>query len=183
MRIGSAMSTWLAQVGDLARATVLTGEPRVPDLETSGWGLAERPEAPAWADVPVVPVGPPIGPVFAQHVEFRIVDGLPYTGRPARALGYLRLREPSAWTASSLLGIIDAWWPASYSRLTDPHPMATVSFEAHLLADPASVPDEPLLLSSELLAVHEGFTTERRSLFTADGRLVVENLQSIAVIR
>lgn len=183
MRVGSAMTTWQAQVGDLARATVLTGLPRVPDLDTAGWGLAVRPEAPAWQDVAVVPVGPPVGPVFTQHVEFRLVDGMPYTGRPARALGYVRMREQDGWTPASLLGIVDAWWPASYSRLTEPHPMATVSFEAHLLADPSTVPDEPLLLASELLAVHEGFTTERRSLFAADGRLVVENLQSIAVIR
>lgn len=186
VRSGSAMSTWQVELGDdgsLARATVLTGLARPTDVDASPWGVARRPEAPNWESVPMAPVGPPIGPVFTQHVEFRIVEGMPYTQQPARALGYVRMREQEPWTPGTLLGLIDAWWPTTYSRLSEPHPMATVSFEAHLLVDPAGVPPDPLLFSSELLAAHEGFTTERRSLWSADGRLIVENLQSIAIIR
>lgn len=62
--------------------------------------------------------------------------------------------------------------------------MATVSFSAHLLVDPTTLPaGEPLLFQASMAAARDGFTTETRRLWSTDGRLVVENLQSIVVIR
>jgi hypothetical protein len=61
--------------------------------------------------------------------------------------------------------------------------MATVSFSAHLLADPASVPiGEPVLMESAVTSAFEGFTSELRRLWSVDGRVLVENLQSIVVV-
>lgn len=186
---GSALSVWSVEVSDpdqgtiWARGTVLTGRPRVPELPMDDWGTATMPSAPPWADVPILPVQPPIGPVFTQHVEYRLIEGMPFTSTAARALGYVNMREPSLRDAAMLLGLVDAWWPSCYSALASPRPAVTVSFEAHLLVDPALVTDEPLLFSSEVLAARDGYTTERRSLWAPDGRLVVENLQSIVVIR
>ena len=189
VKTGSALSVWSVDVRSsgaslpAAVGTVLTGAPRVPELATEEWGRAVMPDAPPWAQVPVVDVGPPIGPVFCQHVEFRIVSGVPFTGAPAQALGYVRLRAQQEWDAATLLGLVDAWWPASLARLSGPHPAATISFEGHLQVEPGDVPQEPLLYSSSVLAAREGYTTERRSLWHPDGRLIVENLQSIAIIR
>lgn len=188
VRRGSSLSVWSVVIrpktgGAVAIGTVLLGEARVPELGTQAWGVAGRPAAPAWGDVPVVEVGPPIGPVFARHVIFRVVDGIPFSGGTAEALGYVALREPQPWDAATLLGLVDAWWPASFTRLSAPRPAATISFEAHLQCDPDEVPQEPLLYSSVVQAAREGYTTERRTLWHPDGRLIVENLQSIAVIR
>lgn len=190
---GSSLSVWSVCVrpaGDgqanaavVATGTVLTGAPRVPELDTQAWGTAVAPAAPAWEQVPVVEVGPPMGPVFTRHVEFRVLEGIPFSGGEATALGYVRMREQQPWDAATLLGLVDAWWPASLARLPEPHPAATVSFEAHLLVDPAEVPPVPLRYSSRVLAARQGYTTESRSLWHPDGRLVVENLQSIAIIR
>lgn len=196
---GSSLSVWSVRVQPaasgqsaahgpsngavVATGTVLTGAPRVPGLATQEWGTAVAPAAPPWEQVPVAEVGPPIGPVFTSHVEFRVIEGIPFSGGEATALGYVRMREQQPWDAATLLGLVDAWWPASLARLSEPHPAATVSFEAHLLVDPAEVPTEPLRYSSRVLAAREGYTTEARSLWHPDGRLVVENLQSIAIIR
>ena len=61
--------------------------------------------------------------------------------------------------------------------------MATVSFGAHLLIDPTNIsPAEPLLHEAFVTCAEDGFTSELRRLWTPDGRLVVENHQSIVVV-
>ena len=194
VRRGAAMSTWAVSIDDPsgARCTesiIITGGSRADDISFSEWGTATMPKAPHWESVPAVPVAPPMGPVFGPHLEFRPVAGLPFSGSDARALGWSRFTEHDApadqrgWTAEELLAIVDGWWPAGYVRLPAPRTMATVSFSAHLLADPASVPiGEPVLMESSVTSAFEGFTSELRRLWSVDGRVLVENLQSIVVV-
>jgi hypothetical protein len=194
VRRGAAMSTWSVSIWDPsgARCTesiVITGGSRGEDIAFPEWGTATMPKAPGWEHVPAVPVGPPMGPVFGPHLEFRPIAGLPFSGSEARALGWSRFTEHAApqvergWTAEELLAIVDGWWPAGYVRLPAPRTMATVSFSAHLLADPASVPiGEPVLMESAVTSAYEGFTSELRRLWSVDGRVLVENLQSIVVV-
>lgn len=190
-RIGSSMSTWSIEVVDAsgeatANAVIITGRERAPDLADAygTWGLVQCPTLPDWQSLPVAPVRPPIGPVFSEHVEYRVVEGMPFTQGAARTAGWVRFVDQGAWTADQLLGIVDAWWPCAMPALPSPHPMATVSFSAHLLLDPASItPGESLVAEAQISAAHEGFTSETRRLWTADGRLAVENHQSIVVIR
>jgi hypothetical protein len=88
------------------------------------------------------------------------------------------------WTAGLVLGLVDAWWPASYVAMSALRPMATVSFSAHLLVDPATLDvEQPLAFESWVSAMEHGFTSETRRLWSPDGRLVVENHQSIVVIK
>ena len=62
--------------------------------------------------------------------------------------------------------------------------MATVSFAANLVVDPGAVPwDEPLYYEGTVAGARDGYVSELRRLWTADGRLAVENLQSIAIIK
>jgi hypothetical protein len=61
-------------------------------------------------------------------------------------------------------------------------PIATVSFTASLLADPAQVrADEVVLHHSFLTSAADGYTSEHRRLWSADGRLLVDNVQTIVV--
>lgn len=191
IRIGSAMSTWSVEVSDetgaaTANAVIITGLPRATELTAhyESWGTALPPTLPDWRSIPVAPVRPPLGPAFAEHVEYRVVEGLPFSGSAARTSGWLRFPDQGEWTADQLLGIVDAWWPCAMAALPTAHPMATVSFAAHLLIDPATIPaGEPLRAEASLSAAYEGFTSETRRLWTADGRLAIENHQSIVVIR
>jgi hypothetical protein len=187
LRQGSGMSTWSSRIVGheslLSSATVLLAVPRTLDDFPSPRGLARCPEALPADEVPVIPVAPPLGPVFAQHLQFRPIVGVPLSAGEPRCAGWIDLPDGHPWDAVRLLAVVDAWWPCVLVALPTLRPMATVDFTAHLLVNPATVPSGPLLFESQLLAEHEGFTTEVRRLWTADGRLAVENLQSIAVIR
>ena len=189
VRLGSGMSTWSSTMAGsdggevVSVATVLQAQPRdLVDLPAITSTLT-RPEVPDAQHVPVIPVAPPLGPVFAEHLQFRVISGIPMSSGEPRCLGWIDFPDGRGWDAIRLLAIVDAWWPCVMVALPAVRPMATVDFTAHLLIDPSTVPPGPLLVDNRLLAEHEGFTTEVRRLWTADGRLAVENLQSIAVIR
>lgn len=191
LRRGSALSMWNASLVDsagqlVARLSAVLAEarPSADDVDYSSWRMLPRPDAPPASQVPVVAVAPPVGPEFGNHVEFRPVSGGPYSGPPAETLGYARLIEPVAHTAASLIGLVDAWWPTTLTVLDRIRPVATVAFSANLLVDPATVPpDEPLLHHGTGSGAHEGFSSEQRRLWTSDGRLAVDNLESMVLIK
>jgi hypothetical protein len=187
VRLGSAMSTWSAIATDaqgepVASMVAITGSPRTTDVQGhETWGTALPPSVPSPPDVPRVPGGPPF-PVFTQHTDVRPVSGLPFSGGPAETVGWIRLAEPVEPSAVSLLALVDAWWPASLPVLTTMPRIATVSFMATLLVDPSTLESgEYLLHQSFVTAAAQGFTSEHRRLWSADGRLVVDNLQTIVV--
>lgn len=79
---------------------------------------------------------------------------------------------------------MDAWYPMVLVALPQMRPIATVAYSAHLPIDPATVPaGEPLAYESFLVKAADGHTTEVRRVWTLDGRLAVDNHQSILVIR
>ncbi|MCX6433017.1 MAG: thioesterase family protein [Actinobacteria bacterium] len=187
VRQGSAMSTWGIDVegegtGVVARAVVITGRGRTNDTKDHHtWGTLTRPDAPLAAEVPRLPSGPPF-PVFLQHCDVRPITGLPMSGGSAETLGWSGYADPVPVTAASLLALVDAWWPASLPLLSQMPRIATVDFTASLLIDPATVAiDELLLHHSFVSGAHDGFTSEQRRLWTSDGRLVVDNMQTIVV--
>jgi hypothetical protein len=187
LRAGSAMTTWQVSItgsdGSLAsQAIVISGVPRPVD---DRWGVARMPELPAWEGLPSAPVRPPIGPEFGAHFDYRPVAGIPGAQGQPEAAGWLRPEGSwEEWTAGTTLGIVDAWWPASYVAMPAVRPMGTVSFSAHLLVDPATLrTDQPLAYEAWVSATDDGFTSETRRLWSPDGRLVVENHQAIVVIK
>jgi hypothetical protein len=191
LRAGSAMTTVRTTMVDESGTTcvdvvTIWSTDRASDIAPpfDEWGTASMPSAPTWADIPIAPVEPPLGPTFAQHLEFRVIEGFPMTGTTS-VLGWISLRQPLAqWDAAHLLGMVDAWWPGAISMSEVIRPMATVAFSAQLLCDPQSIsPAVPLLHEAWVSKAIGGFTAETRRLWTPDGQLVVENYQSIAIIR
>jgi hypothetical protein len=200
IRQGSAMSMWQVDIIresenlTVAFGQVVTGEDK--DLEfdppTHAWETAVFPQVPAFDHVEIAPIGPPFGPDFAQHLEFRPVTPLPTMGTEARVYGWINLPQRTVagafWTAAQLLSMVDAWWPSPYTLMKSMRPVATVSFSANLLIDPKDIDSidgerAPLLFESSVSSVKGGFMSELRRLWTPDGRLAVENLQSILVIK
>ena len=189
VRRGRSMSTWSATLHDeqdraVASLVAILGTARGADAPEAlaRWGRARPPLAPPAGDVPAVAVEPPFGPVFGRHCSFRPVSGTPLGGGAAESVGWVDFAAPTTRTAISLIALVDAWWSASLAALTELRLFGTVNFMANLLLDPATVPaDEPLLQHSFVSAAHEGFVSEHRRLWTADGRLVVDNLQTIVV--
>ena len=140
-----------------------------------------------WSDQPPSPISAPVGPVFTQHYEYRPITGGPTgfgaTGE-AFVEGWIRERIVLATLdAPALIGRLDAWWPALFALDGAPRPVATISFTAQILVDPASLPpEEPLRHRARLVALHDGFFVELRELWRGD-RVVALNQQTFAILR
>lgn len=185
VRRGSSTATWAVEVtsdGQLAvTASVVLGDDR------RGVSLGEptppAPPVPPWSEVAEVDLAPPLAPPFLQHLRMRPLRGFPYSGSTDDVVAWIGYPSGS-FDAAALLALVDGPWPVALVRTREQRPMATLSFLATLLVDPSTVdPSEPLLFASHLIGEHAGYATERRELWTADGRLVVENLQLITLIR
>lgn len=143
------------------------------------------PERPAFEGVPVAPVGPPMAPVFAQHVEFRPTGPLPFSGgADPRVEGWVRFRRPGvrrdgAW----LVAMADTYWPTILVAARGPRPAATLTFAFQALDDPSGLaPDAPLYYRGRLLAARDGYATESRELWDERGRLLALNQQTFVVM-
>lgn len=187
LRSGSGVSTLAAslrQSGEtLVHAVCLFGKRRVDDGD---WLELMPPARADWRVIEPLPVGPPFGPVFAQHMEFRSVGAMAFSGDTTKPVeGFLREKHPGpARDAAMLVALVDAWWPVAVSRMTSPRPMATVAFTCQLLGDLATVPvDEPVYHRGRADAASDGYTVEMRELWTTTGRLLALNQQTIAIIK
>lgn len=191
LRQGSGTSAWrvefTADEGDeevLATASVVLGQPRADDVAAQRDPRLSMPHSPPWRDVALVPLGPPMAPVFTQHLEFRPLSGLPYQGTATDVMCWVRFPQSDHADAALALGLVDALWPAVLTTFSDVRPVATLTFAASLLVDPATIdPEKPLLHHGRLVAVRDGYATETRELWTPDGRLAVLNTQVVAIIR
>lgn len=144
----------------------------------------EQRERPPWTDVNAIVVGPPLGPVFAQHYEYRPMPPFPFTGATeARIRGFLRPGVlPDAYDVPALLGLADAWWPTLFPISTAPRYSATVGYTAQVLVDPKTIdPGEPLFHWAAGVASHDNLFVEMRELWAGD-RPVVMNQQTFAAL-
>lgn len=166
-----------------ANGVVIFGTARVPDLVLTGDDAA--PLAPAWSDVPTIPLDG--APTFASNFELRLVTGVPWTGNASDILGYTRPLEvptDARHDAASLLGLVDCYWPSTITQFAGMRPAATLTFEAYLLVDPATIdPKQPLLHQGTTLGGFGGYAAELRRIWTTDGVLVAVNLQLVAIIK
>lgn len=186
LRVGSGQSTVaarLVQEGEVrAHCVGVAARARAGaegHLEASAPGL--RP----WSDVAVVPMGE-FGPTFAKAFEYRTDGPFPFTSGPsARCEGWIRMREPgksadAAWAA----GMLDAWWPALFTRSSAPRPMGTVAFTMQVLCELRDVdPSAPCQYRAWAPVSHEGWVVELRELWGEDGRLIAMNQQTFAIIK
>lgn len=130
------------------------------------------------------PAGGSGPPPFTRHYEYRPTAPLPYSGAEvAAANGWLCPRTPPArLDGPALIGLLDAWWPTSLACEIRPRPMATVTFTAELLADPATLDAAaPFAYRARLDGVADGFSVEVRELWQ-DGVLVALNQQVFAFL-
>jgi acyl-CoA thioesterase len=187
LREGSGASTLavrLVQKGEVvAHAVGVFGKKRVADHDHLG---AACPIASRWQDCDPVLVGPPFGPVFAPHFEFRPTGAPPLArGDAGAAAGWIRPRHPGpARDAAYLVALCDAWWPASFARMATLRPMATIAFTAEIVGDTAGLdPDAPLHHAAHEVVARDGYSVELRQLWGEDGRLLALNQQTVAVLK
>lgn len=134
----------------------------------------------SWRDVTPIPIGPPLSPVFAQHVEFR------YLSQDARIDGWVRLRAPGrARDAAYTVALADCWWPAMLDPVkAPPRPVATLTFAFERVASLDGLdPEAPLRYRASILAGGDGYAIEQRELWGEDGRLIALNQQTVVVMK
>ena len=165
----------------LATANVVLSPPR--SAASTRFSPPAPPPLAPWRDVPPLVIGPPVGPVFAQNYEYRS-SSAPFARGEALIDGYIRERVTlPRLDAPALIGRLDAWWPTLFALDGTPRPVATISFAAEILVDPATLPpDEPLRHRARMAALHEGFFVELRELWQGE-RVVALNQQTFAILR
>lgn len=133
-----------------------------------------------WRDIAPIPVGPPMAPVFTQHVDFRFVS------QDDTAEGWVRLRAPGrARDAAYTVALCDCWWPALIDpRFDAPRPVATLAFALERVAPLDGLdPEAPLRYRARVLAGADGYAVEQRELWGEDGRLVALNQQTVVIMK
>lgn len=191
LRAGNAVTTasiFLEQGSELlAHAVAVLGKTRMSDRDALG---VTPPRPPKWADVEVIPIAPPFGPVFAEHLEFRPTSPLPFSGGTEPiAEGFVRFKQNGARRdAAWLAGLIDAFWPTLFALESAPRPMATLAFTFQPFSVPADLEkDAPLFKRTRLAASEGGYCVENRELWghTTSGalKLLALNQQTFVIIK
>jgi acyl-CoA thioesterase len=185
LRHGKNVSTLraaLSQHGEIrSHAVAILGAARAAAV---AWNELRCPEAPPWTEVaPLDMRSPGPWPEFAQHFEYRIVEGVPMTGGVPRVVGWIRPRDPGpARGAAFIAAVIDAWFPSAFIRFSAWRPMATIAFTLDIVGDLAGLdPEAPLIYRATAPVCGDGYFLEARELWGADGRLVAINHQTFAI--
>ena len=180
----ASLSGRLIQAGELrAHATALFGRRRVDDGD---WCELETPVEGDWREAEEATLPTPPAPVFTQHLEYRPLTGVPFSGAESREIaGWVRPLEPGGKPDAALLtGMTDAYWPAPVVTFTRPRPIATVSFTMEFLGDFDGLDEgAPVYYRGNSPAARDGYTAEFRELWGADGRLLALNQQTICMIK
>jgi hypothetical protein len=161
-----------------ARGTFTLARTRTTDVQLAP---AEPPTMPAFDTLPRAPVGPPLGPVFTQHFDFRVTGPAPFSGATEpRVEGWIHAPGASAWGPPEWLAMVDCYWPSPWSMAPAPRPAVTLTYTAHVVAE---APRGPLFYRARAVGGRDGFVSEVRELFAPDGTLVLVNPQVIAIVK
>jgi acyl-CoA thioesterase len=194
LRRGNNVSTVraaLSQQGEIrshAVAVLATARTARDAAAPVTWNDLAPPAAPAWTELAPLVMDrpgdrPAPWPQFAQHFEYRPVEGIPGSGGAPRAIGWVRARDPGPARGAGLIAaLVDAWWPVAFARL-GPRPMATIAFTLDIAGGLDGLdPDVPLLYRATAPVCTDGYVLETRELWGADGRLVAINHQTFVII-
>ena len=185
LRAGNAVTTTairFLQHGEVQALGVgVLGQQRMRDRDRV---VEHAPGLTPWRDVPVAAVDPSFGPTFAQHFEMRIVRGAPFAGGHEPIVeGWVQPKRPgTARDAAYLAACIDCFYPCLFAIETAPRPMATIAFTFQPF-EFSGDPDAPLAYRAHMIASESGYCVEFRELWTAEGRLVALNQQTMVIIK
>ncbi len=195
LRAGSSVTTArasLEQAGEIkAHAVAILARGREASTAAMTWRELVAPDVPDWSQVPAAPEPglPSAAPEFARRFEWRMLEGVPFSGpaAAARALGWIRAREPGdGRDAAYLAAMIDAWFPIALVRLAAPRPVATIAYTLDVVASPDDLAkldlDVPLLYRATAPVCRDGYCVEARELWSPDRQLIALNQQTFVVI-
>lgn len=180
LRRGRGMSTLEARV-------VQDGEAKLRASGVFGGARVEHAigapiEVADWRAVAPMTAGA-MGPPFSRFFEYRVTGPAPFGGGSEPIVeGFTRPLGEARWGAAEVAAMADAYWPAVFSTMRGPRPMATVTYTLQLTARPLDA-SAPLFYRARVLAAEGGFVSELRELFDASGALVAINPQTFVIIK
>lgn len=131
-----------------------------------------------------LPFLPGVTPNFMQHFRVSLRDGaLPFTGKPVLANRFeVGLREPAATSEWHLLAIADFVPPVALSWMDSVVPGSSLTWMLEILDDDyRHQPAEGWRVDAELVAAHDGYTSQSTWIVAPDGRPVALSRQSMVV--
>jgi acyl-coenzyme A thioesterase PaaI-like protein len=119
-----------------------------------------------------------VAPPFATNLEFRQCLGPePLSGGDdAVTGGWLKRQDGRPIDVPGAAMLMDAWWPAVWSRLRQVPRTPTVDLTIHFRR-PLPETSEPLLAQFRSRLGIDGFVDEEGELWSADGQLLVQSRQ------
>lgn len=183
-REGSAVTFASARIEQDGAAVVIASatlaKPRVADTD---FDADPRPPAPPPETIPDLGTGPGV-PAFTRHLEFRFVEGIPFTGADsARTGGWLRPRTPEPLTTALSLALLDAWPLAILPRFTRPRPAASIAIHFQLFPPTEAVAGAWFRCQVDSPTTRQGYSDQTNRVWGPDGRLIGRATQLVAVIR
>ena len=138
-------------------------------------------------DVDVAPWADASMPTFTQHFEYRFCGGLiPFGGGDESYMAaWLRPRTPLNLDAALACALLDAMPPAVFTRLKKRAPAASVDFTLHLFHSfplAVSTPEDAYLCTVRSVVADHGYTEQLNQLWRADGTLLGQCRQLVAVL-
>lgn len=188
-RTGSSVthaSARLLQQGEpVCLATATFAQARKTGLR---YADARMPDVAPAHDVPPVPSDLPMFPVFARnHFEYRFAGtSVPYSSSPeARLDVWLQPRAREIVDAPMAVGLLDAPPPAVLARLDRVQAAATVDLTIHFF-HALPLPDDDgtrhHLVAMRSRQGADGYTEQLAELWTADGTLIAQCRQLVALL-
>ena len=186
VRSGNSVTSASAEMtqdgGNVAKAlaTFASSRDTVDDFDRS-----EPPEVPEPSELE--PVHTDVMPTFAHHFDFRFAVGqFPMMGaEEARIGGWLRLHESHGLDARLAAALLDAYPPAVMARFESMRPVSTIQMSVFLPHDfrDLDYADDAFFLVEETCEIsHDGYCEERASVWGADGRLIAQGRQMMAIL-
>ncbi len=173
----------LSQGGELMTHVVAVfGAPRAMELNLPG---LTPPTLPDWRQLEVLDMSVSFAPEFSRNFEYRLVDGIPFTGSAPRTSGFIWPRHAGERLDEAVVtALADTWWLAAFVGFEGPRPAATLSFtlDFHHPLTPLE-PGAPVFHRAEVTHLHQGYCSETRELWSLDGRLLALNHQTIAIVK
>lgn len=141
--------------------------------------------APAPDEVEPVIYRKGVNPAFTRFFEYRYCIGsLPFTGATTRDMGgWIRFRDEAGPLGPlQLLGLIDAWPPATLPLLTERAPSSSLTWFVEFVQPlPAIEANDWLLYQATLNHARDGYGQTQARLWTRAGDLIALSRQTVTV--
>lgn len=180
VRTGASSSVVTGELGDLD-APALTG---VLTAATTGSGPTSLhvavPDVPAPGEVPTVELPTEMVP-FVQHIEYRPVGALPFSGAATAELGaWMRLRDGRPVDAAALMILADGLPPALYA--TVPAPLVVPSVDLQVVFSGEQPAGGWVFGQIRTRNAWSGWCVDDSDVWSEDGRLLAQARQTRRVL-